>query len=162
MAKSKVPAVYFYVETRRCRNACNVNKHGGSSLFYTQGYASKNTPDHCSFKHMPIFKQVLEYHCPSLNFNGTLGLCSRTNLYWCSLYTWDGLAYDFFALLDQGLLPYKLISILVCLNISNTYTKINLIFCQYSTSLVSWHPGNKPLIFPMIWLTNLVLEGTGS
>ena len=116
----------------------------------------------CAFKHMPTFKQVLEHHCRSLNFKGTLGHCSRINPFLCSLNTWDGLAHGFFALLDQGLQRYKLISILVGLNISSTYTKISLIFCQYSTSLVSWHPGHKPLIFPMIWLTNSVLEGTSS
>lgn len=54
-----------------------------------------------AFKHMTTFKQVLEYHCHSLNFNGTLGHRSRINWYLCSLNTWDGLACDFFASLDQ-------------------------------------------------------------
>lgn len=32
-----------------------------------------------AFKHIPTFKQVLEYHCPSLNFKETWGHCSRIN-----------------------------------------------------------------------------------
>lgn len=71
-SKIKSASSIVLYRNKECRNACNINKDGGSSLFYTREYASKNTPDHYVFKHMPIFKQVFEYHCPSLNFNGTL------------------------------------------------------------------------------------------